>query len=145
MQMSRRMTASFLKLSLAVLRRLPRWPLVTTLLAWTFSRMGFALPVERLREDEAFIAFPHPQPAYPLHILIVPKRPVANLLRLADEAPDLLASLIALVEDLVEEFNLGERGYRLIVNGGKYQELPLLHFHLVSGEPQAGSRGASKG
>ena len=29
-------------------------------------------------------------------------------------------------------FILAESGYRLIVNGGKYQDFPYLHFHLVS-------------
>jgi hypothetical protein len=27
---------------------------------------------------------------------------------------------------------LAEGGYRLIVNGGKYQDFPYLHFHLIS-------------
>jgi diadenosine tetraphosphate (Ap4A) HIT family hydrolase len=30
----------------------------------------------------------------------------------------------------VEEFHL--QAYRLIVNGGEYQDFPHLHFHLVS-------------
>jgi len=27
-----------------------------------------------------------------------------------------------------------DQGCRLIVNGGKYQDFPVLHFHLISGE-----------
>jgi len=34
------------------------------------------------------------------------------------------------VQDLVGQ--LGLESYRLIVNGGKYQDFPYLHFHLVS-------------
>jgi len=30
----------------------------------------------------------------------------------------------------VDEFHL--QAYRLIVNGGKYQDFPHLHFHLIS-------------
>jgi diadenosine tetraphosphate (Ap4A) HIT family hydrolase len=36
------------------------------------------------------------------------------------------------IQSLVVEFRLEEIGYRLIVNGGKYQDVPQLHFHLVS-------------
>jgi diadenosine tetraphosphate (Ap4A) HIT family hydrolase len=41
---------------------------------------------------------------------------------------------LQIVRDLVERFDLERRGYRLIINGGKYQEVPQLHFHLVSSE-----------
>jgi diadenosine tetraphosphate (Ap4A) HIT family hydrolase len=42
--------------------------------------------------------------------------------------------LFVTVCELNEDLNLEERGYRLIVNGGEYQEFPQLHFHLISGE-----------
>jgi hypothetical protein len=34
------------------------------------------------------------------------------------------------VQQLVEKYHLG--AYRLIVNGGDYQDFPQLHFHLIS-------------
>ena len=96
--------------------------------------MAFALPVDRLRETSTLLAFYHPQPSYPVHVLLVPKRPIATLgeLNPALDA-DFLADLYATAQSLVEEFQLTERGYRLIVNGGKYQDFPYLHFHLISG------------
>lgn len=36
------------------------------------------------------------------------------------------------VQLLVHRYDLEEKGYRLIVNGGQYQEVPHLHFHLIS-------------
>ena len=33
---------------------------------------------------------------------------------------------------LVQDLELAERGYRLIVNGGAYQDVKQLHFHLIS-------------
>jgi diadenosine tetraphosphate (Ap4A) HIT family hydrolase len=47
----------------------------------------------------------------------------------------LLVDLVQMVNSLVEEFGLEETGYRLIVNGGKYQEVPQLHWHLVAQQP----------
>ena len=37
------------------------------------------------------------------------------------------------IQSLVHEFYL-EDGYRLIANGGAYQDIPILHFHLVAGD-----------
>ena len=38
-------------------------------------------------------------------------------------------------QSLVQEYDLG--AYRLIVNGGEYQDFPHLHFHLISDLPAA--------
>ncbi len=95
--------------------------------------MSFALPLDRLRETSTLLAFTHPRPAYPLHILLVPKKPIATLADLDPTADsDFLTDLYATVQGLVEQFQLAQGGYRLIVNGGKYQDFPYLHFHLVS-------------
>jgi histidine triad (HIT) family protein len=101
-----------------------------------FSRMSFALPVQKLRETPTLLAFRHPQPAYPLHILLVPRREIASLMEL-DPAQDaaFLADLFAAVQSLVAEFHLEQSGYRLIVNGGEFQDFPYLHFHLTSSCP----------
>jgi histidine triad (HIT) family protein len=95
--------------------------------------MSFALPVDRLRETSTLLAFHHPTPAYPLHILLVPKKPIPTLSAL-DPAADgaFLTDVFATAQSLVEQFHLAEGGYRLIVNGGKYQDFPYLHFHLIS-------------
>jgi diadenosine tetraphosphate (Ap4A) HIT family hydrolase len=51
----------------------------------------------------------------------------------ADDA-DFLLDLVQAVQSLVKELNLEPGGYRLITNGGAFQDVPHLHFHLVSGE-----------
>ncbi|MEZ4510613.1 MAG: hypothetical protein R3C62_01950 [Chloroflexota bacterium] len=40
--------------------------------------MSFLIPVQRLRETATLLAFHHPKPSYPLHILLVPKRPLGQ-------------------------------------------------------------------
>jgi histidine triad (HIT) family protein len=106
------------------------------LLAWILTHMSFVLPVERLYETTSLLAFWHPSPAYPLHVLLVPKKPIATLAGLDPLAnSDFLIDLYATVKKLVKQFNLDEAGYRLIVNGGQYQDFPYLHFHLISETP----------
>jgi len=104
-----------------------------SIIGWVFSHMSSALPVKRLRETESLIAFYHPQPSYPVHILLVPKRAIASLANLTPADADFLADLIPTVQSLVAELGLEQAGYRLIVNGGLYQDAAQLHFHLISG------------
>ena len=92
--------------------------------------MSFVIPVKRLRETDTLMAFRHPKPAYPFHVLIVPKKAVASLMELDSSDTVFLADLYSTVQHLVNEFKLP--AYRLIVNGGEFQDVPQLHFHLVA-------------
>ncbi len=92
--------------------------------------MSFAIPVKRLRETETLMAFHHPKPAYKFHVLLVPKKSVASLNDMDATDTTFLSDLFATVQSLVDEFHLA--AYRLIVNGGEYQDFPQLHFHLIS-------------
>jgi histidine triad (HIT) family protein len=91
--------------------------------------MDFLLPAKRLRETPNLLAFHHPQPAYPFHVILVPRKEIDSFADL-DPADPFLADLVTAVQSLVEEYHV--LSYRLIVNGGEYQEFPHLHFHLIS-------------
>jgi len=92
--------------------------------------MSFAIPVQRLRETKTLLAFYHPKPDHPFHVLIVPKKAVSKLMDLDSSDTAFLTDLFSTVQSLVQEFHLP--AYRLIVNGGEYQNVPQLHFHLIS-------------
>jgi diadenosine tetraphosphate (Ap4A) HIT family hydrolase len=94
--------------------------------------MNFLIPIERLRETRTLYAFYHPQPSYKFHVLLVPKQAYSSLADLSPSDSELFADLISTVQSLVLQFNLDQHGYRLITNGGQYQEVPILHFHLVA-------------
>jgi histidine triad (HIT) family protein len=96
------------------------------------EHLSFAMPVHRLRETPTLVAFYHPQPAYRVHILLVPKRAIASLADVGPGDGDFLRDLFAVAVGLVAELELEQNGYRMVVNGGKYQELPQLHFHLIA-------------
>lgn len=107
------------------------------LIGWMFAHMSFAIPVKRLRETETLMAFHHPKPSYPFHILLVPKRAVKILMEFDSNDSSFLTDLYSTVQSLVDEFHLAS--YRLIVNGGEFQDFPQLHFHLISEVVGAGS------
>ncbi|MFH2101965.1 MAG: HIT domain-containing protein [Chloroflexota bacterium] len=117
-----------------------RLPLLSRIIAWVLVHMSFALPLHYRRKTEALLAFEHPRPAYPYHVLLVPCQ---ILRRLEDLDPQrdsaFLRDLFATVQSLVDEDGLSQTGYRLIVNGGPNQEFPQLHFHLISEKESASS------
>jgi histidine triad (HIT) family protein len=106
-------------------------------IGWIFEHMSFAIPVKRLRETDTLMAFYHPKPSYDFHVLIVPKKAVASLQDFDSRDSAFLTELYSTVQSLIDEFQLS--AYRLIVNGGEYQDFPQLHFHLVSDVVGAGS------
>jgi len=103
---------------------------LSPIIGWLFEHMSFAIPVKRLRETETLMAFYHPKPSYKFHVLLVPKKSVASLQEFDSKDSAFLTELYATVQSLIEEFELS--AYRLIVNGGEYQDFPQLHFHLIS-------------
>ena len=94
--------------------------------------MNKLIPVDRISETNTLIAFHHPQPAFPFHILLIPKKAIASLMDISEEDNILLADLVKTIQSIVKRFSLETGGYRLIVNGGKYQEIHQLHFHLIA-------------
>ena len=100
------------------------------LIGWIFAHMSFAIPVKRLRETETLMAFYHPKPAYPFHVLLVPKKAIASLKELDSADTAFLTDVYSTVQNIVKEYQLA--AYRLILNGGEYQDFPQLHFHLIS-------------
>ena len=112
------------------MRKLFRY--LAPLIGWIFARMSFAIPAKRLRDTDRLMAFYHPKPTYPFHVLLVPKKAVASLKELDPTDTAFLTDLYSTVQNLVNEFQLAEGAYRLIVNGGEVQDFPQLHFHLVS-------------
>lgn len=123
-----------------LLLKLGRVRLLGPLVQFFFTRMNTFLPVERLSENEYWVAFHHPQPEYPLHILILPKRKIKNLMDVTSDSSELFSTLFSMVQALIDAYHLELHGYRLITNGGPNQSIPQWHWHLISehiGEPDA--------
>lgn len=94
--------------------------------------MSWSIPVKRLYETNSLMAFHHPSPSYSVHILIVPKRQYANLSAVSADDTDFHRDLFVTVQQLIADFSLAQTGYRLICNGGDFQDVGQLHFHLIT-------------
>ncbi|MBN2554473.1 MAG: HIT domain-containing protein [Anaerolineales bacterium] len=74
------------------------------------SRFSFALPLKRLRETSSLIAIHHPDPAYPLHILLVPKKTYSSWTDVSPEDKDFLKDLARISQDLIQASISRRRG-----------------------------------
>lgn len=92
------------------------------------------VPVQAIYEDEQVIAFPDINPVAPSHILIIPKRHVANLLEVPAESP-ILAHIMSVIPVIAKQIGVAEDGFRVVINtkdnGG--QTVHHLHVHLLAG------------
>ncbi len=92
------------------------------------------LPCEKVFENERILAIKDRYPAAPVHILIMPKKEIANLQALKPEDFPLIEEVILVAQKLAKEFEI-EDGYRLLTNSGEEagQTIFHLHFHLLGG------------
>ncbi|MDR0910026.1 MAG: histidine triad nucleotide-binding protein [Spirochaetaceae bacterium] len=90
------------------------------------------IPANFIYQDDEVVAFKDTNPQAPVHILIIPKKHVANILE-ADEA--LLGTLFGKVKKIAASQGLSEKGFRTVVNTGDDggQTVHHLHLHLLGG------------
>ena len=94
------------------------------------------IPSEKVYEDDKILAFKDIHPATPIHVLVIPKKHIKNLLELQEEDKDLLFEIFDAIKKIATNLGIKEDGFRLISNCGKDagQEVMHLHFHILAGE-----------
>lgn len=90
------------------------------------------IQVERIKETENVLAFYHTKPNWTIHIVIIPKQHITRFVELNEMS--LIQEIFTIAQDIIKEKGLAEINYKIITNGGSFQDSQHLHFHLVSGE-----------
>lgn len=92
------------------------------------------LPAKKVFENERIIAIEDIHPIAPVHILIMPKKEIANIQSIEPHDYPLLGEIVQVAQQIAEDLNLKE-GYRLLTNTGPDagQTIFHLHFHLIGG------------
>ena len=93
------------------------------------------IPADIVYEDDDVLAFRDVTPQAPVHILIVPKQPLANLLDAQPGDTLLLGQLMAAAAHVARTLGLDQTGFRVVVNSGPDagQSVDHLHLHLLGG------------
>ncbi len=100
-----------------------------------FSRIiDREIPGTFVYEDEDVVAIRDINPAAPVHILVIPRKPVPSLADLQQEDEALAGRLLLAVGKIARQEGL-DGGYRVIVNTGVDggQTVPHLHLHILGG------------
>ena len=94
------------------------------------------IPADMVYEDELSLAFKDINPQAPVHILIIPKKPIEKLSDANIEDQALLGHLMLVAGKIAEQLNL-DNTFRIIINNGAGagQSVFHLHLHLMSGRP----------
>lgn len=94
------------------------------------------IPANIVFENEEVIAFEDISPKAPVHILVVPKKPIATINDAGVEDAELLGKVILAAAEIAKSKGIAERGYRLVINcneeGG--QSVFHIHCHLIGGK-----------
>jgi histidine triad (HIT) family protein len=92
------------------------------------------IPANIVYEDDLCLAFRDVAPQAPVHILLIPKKPIVNLATLEPEDQALLGHLMMTASKIAAQEGL-EKGYRVVTNIGEDggQTVYHLHFHILGG------------
>lgn len=97
------------------------------------------IPAKIAFEDDLVLAFHDISPQAPVHVLIVPKKPIARIGEATGEDQALLGHLLLKAAEVAAQLGLKESGYRLVINNGRDggESVPHLHCHILGKRPMA--------
>ncbi|MFO1476059.1 MAG: histidine triad nucleotide-binding protein [Verrucomicrobiota bacterium] len=86
-------------------------------------------------EDEHVIAFRDIKPQAPIHVLIIPKKPIPRIAEAKPEDQQVLGHLLLKAGEVASKLGLKKNGYRLVFNNGADagEAVPHLHCHILGG------------
>ncbi len=92
------------------------------------------IPADIVYEDDHTLAFRDINPKAPVHILVIPKKPICSVAEIANDDADLIGHLWIVIRNVAESEGL-DAGYRVVVNCGNDagQDVEHLHYHLLGG------------
>ncbi len=93
------------------------------------------IPASIVYEDERIIAFNDINPQAPVHVLLIPKEHYPSLNEIPEDKKDVLSHLLLKAREIAREKEIGERGYRIVLNTAREsgQDVLHIHFHLLGG------------
>ena len=94
------------------------------------------IPADIEYEDDLSIVIHDINPQAPIHLLIIPKKPIPKVSDSNVEDKDLLGHLLLVAKKVAEEKDIVDN-FRLVINNGAKagQSVFHIHIHLLSGRP----------
>ena len=95
------------------------------------------VPARIVYEDDQVLAFRDLNPQAPVHVLVVPKKPIPRIAEAKAEDQQLLGHLMLKAATVADKMELTQSGFRLVFNNGPDagEAVPHLHCHILGGRP----------
>ena len=106
-----------------------------------FSRIiDGEIPGTFVYQDDDLVAIRDINPAAPVHVLVIPRKPIPSIADLEEGDVELAGRLLLAVKKIAAQEGLAERGYRVVINAGAEggQTVPHLHIHVLGGRQLSG-------
>ncbi|MFZ9856056.1 MAG: histidine triad nucleotide-binding protein [Limisphaerales bacterium] len=93
------------------------------------------IPADIVYEDDRVIAIRDIHPQAPVHVLLIPKRPIPRVGAAKPEDQEVLGHLLLKAGEVARRLGLDTSGFRLVMNHGADggETVPHLHCHLLGG------------
>ena len=92
------------------------------------------IPADIVHEDDLCLAFRDVNPQAPVHILVIPKKPIPGVTDATETDRELLGLLLVVAGKIAKDEGYGD-DFRLVINNGEQagQSVFHLHVHLLAG------------
>ena len=96
--------------------------------------IGGEIPADIVYEDDRCLAFRDVNPQAPVHVLVIPRKPIVSLAQLEDEDESLMGHLMVVSRRVALDMGL-DNGFRTIINSGADggQSVDHLPVHVMGG------------
>ena len=91
------------------------------------------IPATLEHDDDQCIVLRDIQPQAPVHLLIVPKKPIPRISEASPADQAVLGHLLLVAGAMAKKLGLAD-GFRLVINNGPHacESVPHLHVHLLA-------------
>jgi len=93
------------------------------------------IPATIVYEDDLVLAFRDIKPQAPIHVLLIPKKPIPRIAEAQPGDHKVLGHLLLKAGEIARSLGLGQTGFRLVFNNGPDagEAVPHLHCHIIGG------------
>ncbi|TNF33038.1 MAG: histidine triad nucleotide-binding protein [Gammaproteobacteria bacterium] len=97
------------------------------------------IPANIVYQDDHVVAFRDLNPQAPTHILVIPRKHIANTNDLQMEDAELIGKMYLAAKHIAHEEGIAEKGYRTVLNCNRDagQTVFHIHLHLLGGRPMS--------
>jgi histidine triad (HIT) family protein len=95
------------------------------------------IPAQIVYETERVLAFRDINPVAPVHVLVIPKKPIESVATAVSADAEVLGELMLAAGEVARREGLETGGYRVVTNIGADggQTVFHLHLHVIGGRP----------